>query len=420
MISMEALDESYWDTEGRSPHPFYEKLREAGGIVWDDWMKTWLVVDAAYIRTIMMQESTFSHPYTSMKAGDGYKALRLNNPRSFQFLVGAEHQAMHRWWLKDLLSPQWVAQYHNTVVAPVITRILNELGGRDTFDLVDDLAERIPVTIFAELMDLPDRSTGTIARIKLLNDHIAKFASVANSLRLESQDAEEAQQIQQRAVEAAQELNEMLGPVVAARKDGTGSDFVSRLWAGGNKIFADWNEIDTLDSCRRLLFAGSDTTTISLENAFYMLLTDNALMTTVREGGREKMPSFVEEVLRLNGSVQFRPRRAVQDTELGGKVIRKGDMVLAILQGANRDKNIFACPEAVDLQRRNARNHFTFNVGARACPGSNLARAELREALSQTLERFPDLKLINPREPTLQGFLFRAYRPLHVRAQRDN
>jgi len=415
---MNAYQESYWDTENRSPYSYYEKLRSEGGVVWDERMKAWLVVDAAPIRTVMTREDIFSHPYTSMKAGEGYKALRLNNPRSFQFLVGEEHQAMHRWWLKDLLSPQWVAKYHESVVAPIVTRVLNDLAGRNTFDLVDDFAERIPVAIFAELLDLPDRSDAALAHIKRLNDHIAEFANVANSLRLEAQDAEQAKIVQQRAVHAAQELNELLSPVVYARKGGDGDDFVSRIWAGGNKIFPDWNEIDTLDSCRRLLFAGSDTTTISLENAFYMLLTDAELMASVREGGRERMPAFVEEVLRLNGSVQFRPRRASKDTELAGQKISQGDMVLAILQGANRDETVFSCPHAIDMQRKNGRNHFTFNLGPRSCPGSNLARVELREALSQALEQFVNIKLVNPSEPTLRGFLFRAYRPLHVAVER--
>ncbi|CAH1662322.1 MULTISPECIES: cytochrome P450 [unclassified Chelatococcus] len=412
------LAESYLDTVDTDPHPFYEELRSRGDVVWDDRMNAWLVVGAEALKAVMMDDSTFAQPYLSMKAGEGYRALRLNNPRSFQFLTGDLHRAMHRWWLRELLSPQWVARYREDVVVPVVKELLDGLEKRDTFDIVDDYAERIPVAIFARLMDLPDRSPEQLAIIKGLNDRIAEFANVANSLQLEGEASAEAKAIQERAVAAAEVLNAMLLPLAKERKAGTGTDFISRLWAGGKTIFPDWNETDTLDACRRLLFAGSDTTTLSIANGFNMLLTDPKLLNNVRSGDSATTSRFVEEVLRLNGSVQFRPRRATVDAELGGQKIASGDMVISILQAANRDPAQFQCPHAADLDRKNGRTHYTFNTGPRSCPGANLARAELIEAIGQALERFPNLALVPGNKPALKGFMFRSYRPIWVKQRR--
>lgn len=406
---------SYWETEGQEPDPFYDAVRQRGEVVWDDQMRAWLVVSTKAARTVMLDDSLFVQPYASMQAGDTYRALRLNNPRSFQFLTGEKHRAMHRWWVQDLLSPAWVARYRSSAVDPVVTQVLDELGRHDRADLVDAFAERIPIAVFAGLLDLPQRTWEALAPLKAANDRIADFASIANSLKLEASPSEETLAIRDRAVAAAESLNAYLRPIVEARRDGAGDDFVSRLWAGGTRIWEDWNEIDTLDSCRRLLFAGSDTTTHAIANAFHMLLTRPELRERVRPDDPDSVSRFVDEVLRLNGSIQFRPRRATADTELGGASIAAGDMVLVLLQAANRDPAQFACPHAADLDRPNIRNHLAFSLGPRTCPGANLARAELVAAVTEGLHRFPSMRLApDAAVPRFEGFLMRSYRPLDV------
>src|SRR5690606_20821741 len=133
-------------------------------------------------------------------------------------------------------------------------------------------------------------------------------------------------------------------------------------WAGGPGVFADWNEIDMIDSCKRLLFAGSDTTTLSIGNAFHALLTDPALMAEVRAGGEKRVERLVEEILRLYGSVHFRPRRVAEDVVLGGQTIAKGSMILVMLLAANRDPEEQACPHQINLDRKGLRNHLSFAI----------------------------------------------------------
>lgn len=414
-MDIETATGSYWDTERHSPYPFYETIRAQGEVVWDPHLKAWLVVSTKAAKSVMLDDTLFAQPYASMQAGEGYRALRLNNPRSFQFLTGEKHRAMHQWWVSDLLSPRWVTQYRAVTVDPVVRQTLDTLQGRDRFDLVDDLAERVPIGVFAALLDLPDRSWSALAPLKAANDRIAEFASIANSLKLESSPSAEVMAIQERAIAAAESLNQYLRPIIEERRHGKGTDFVSRLWVGGPRIFEDWNAIDTLDSCRRLLFAGSDTTTHAIANAFHLLLTDPELRAKVRPDDPGVISRFVDEVLRLNGSIQFRPRRATADVELGSASIAAGDMLLVVLQAANRDPAQFACPHVADLERKNGRIHLAFNTGPRVCPGAALARAELAETVAATLARFPGMRLApDAAKPVFEGFLMRSYRPLQV------
>ena len=409
------MEESFLDTENAEPHAFYDRVRARGDVVWDERMQAWLVVGNEVARAALQDDELFMHPFSTMQAGSAYAKIRGENPRSFFFLHGEKHHEMHRWWVRDLLSPQWVNRYRPAAIEPAITGLLERLEGRDEFDLVNDFITHLPVEVFARLLDLPRKDRAFLAELKQLNDNIAAFASVASALKLEAAEvSEETRRITDCAVAAAQKLDEILRPVVIDRATNRGEDMISRLWLGGPNIFPDWNEVDTLEACRRLLFAGIDTTTHALANAFYMLLTDADLMARVRAGGREAVERFAEEALRLNGTVQFRSRRVTADTVLGGVPIAKGQMIVVILMAANRDPKAFVCPHAVDLERPQARNHLAFLTGPRTCPGSGLARAELVGGLHAMLERYPNLHLSGGGQPSFHGFMMRSYGPLQV------
>jgi hypothetical protein len=408
------MTESFLDTEDTEPYAFYERVREQGDVVWDPRMNAFLVVSNEAARQVLQDDALFMHPFSTMQAGSAYAKIRGENPRSFFFLQGEKHREMHRWWVRDLLSPQWVARYRPNAVEPAIQRLLDQLQGRQEFDLVKDYISYLPVEVFAQLLDLPRKDREFLAHLKMLNDDIASFASLASALKLEGAVSEKTRMLTERAVGAAAALDEILRPIVRERRGSSADDMVSRLWAGGPGIFPDWNEVDTLDACRRLLFAGIDTTTHALANAWYMLLADDALLANVRAGGRPAVERFAEEALRLNGTVQFRPRRVTADTVLAGVPIVKGQMVVVILMAANRDPTVFSCPHAVDMDRTQPRNHLAFLTGPRSCPGATLARAEVVEGIHAMLERFPSLRLADRGEPSFHGFMMRSYGPMLV------
>jgi cytochrome P450 len=100
----------------------------------------------------------------------------------------------------------------------------------------------------------------------------------------------------------------------------------------------------------------------------------------------------VEELLRLDSPFIAIARTATRDTELGGQKVKEGDKVIIYWASANRDEAEFPDPNVFSLERGSNR-HLSFGAGPHRCAGSNLARMNLRVALTELLGRLHNLKL---------------------------
>ena len=106
----------------------------------------------------------------------------------------------------------------------------------------------------------------------------------------------------------------------------------------------------------------------------------------------------VEEMLRFHTILQFKGERvALEDVEVGGQLIRKGEGVLALINAANRDPEKFPDPDKFDIHR-NPRHHVAFGFGVHQCLGQPLARVELQSVFSLLFQRLPTLELAVPLE----------------------
>ena len=117
----------------------------------------------------------------------------------------------------------------------------------------------------------------------------------------------------------------------------------------------------------------------------------------------------------------MRVRQALEDVELGGEQIRKGDRVHPINAAANRDPSRYPEPDSFRLDRKGWASHLTFNVGPRQCVGAALARLEITETMNVMLDRWPGFRL-DPEKPSpaFAGFVSRSYVPLYLAWSREN
>jgi cytochrome P450 len=146
-----------------------------------------------------------------------------------------------------------------------------------------------------------------------------------------------------------------------------------------------------------ILRAGHDTTTNMIGLGTLLVLRDEHLRQRL-EGNAESVDAAVEELLRFVTPVQFSPRRvALEDVEIGGVTVRKGEGLFLLLASANRDERVFAEPDRLDFAR-DASDHLTFGYGIHQCLGQTLARYELQVIYPALLRRLPRLRLTVPLE----------------------
>lgn len=141
-----------------------------------------------------------------------------------------------------------------------------------------------------------------------------------------------------------------------------------------------------------LLFAGYETTENALAVGVFALLHHADQLAALR-ADPSKLDAAVEELLRYITINQYEMyRTALEDIELDGELVKKGDTVTVSLPAANRDPAKFGCPAQLDIDRDTS-GHVAFGFGIHQCLGQNLARVELRAGLSALLQAFPDLRL---------------------------
>lgn len=146
-----------------------------------------------------------------------------------------------------------------------------------------------------------------------------------------------------------------------------------------------------------LLFGGLDTTAGALGQIMTRFCRQPEIPEMLR-AHPERIVDAIEELLRLDPPFVFIARTATRDTELGGCPIAKGDKVLISWASANRDEQEFANAHEFLVDRPGNR-HIAFGAGPHRCAGSNLARANLRIAITELVERLHDLRFAEGAEP---------------------
>jgi cytochrome P450 len=231
----------------------------------------------------------------------------------------------------------------------------------------------IPTTVICELLGIPEGHGKQLH--ELTNLHRRTTTSPGENVELERR------------------IDELLRVIIAERREDPGDDLISAMLAARQSDGDRLSEDELVATLLLMFFAGHQTTLNLIVNAVRALLTHPEQKELVLSGA-VPWGAVVEETLRWDGPVnQFPMRFAVQDLEIGGVLIRKGDAILASYGAAGRDPRQHGpTADRFDLTREQ-RRHLAFGHGTHSCLGAALGRIEAEIALSSLFARFPELRL---------------------------
>ena len=235
---------------------------------------------------------------------------------------------------------------------------------RGTVDIVERYCSQLPVTVIGDILGLPEQDRSKVLEFgELAAPSLDVGLSWAQYLRVET---------------GLQGFTAWLTDHIRRLRTSPGDDLMSQLIdANDDGTYLDDEEL--LATAGLVLAAGFETTVNLLGSGIELLLNEEP----------DRWPNAVEEVLRLESPVQLTASHARIDTEIAGRTVKAGDVVVLFLAGANRDPALFADPHRFDVTRENAGRHLSFSGGRHFCLGAALARIEGTVGLRTFFERHP-------------------------------
>jgi cytochrome P450 len=194
-----------------------------------------------------------------------------------------------------------------------------------------------------------------------------------------------------------------IGGGVGSRLD-EGESFTIGLQSAGEDV--EDEELDDAEAFGILFLlvaAGGESTTSLTGTGVQILAERPDLQDRLRREPR-LIAAFVEEACRIDPPFRGHYRHVVADTTLGGVAVPAGSTLVLAWTAANRDRDAFANPDDIDLDRPNPRRHVGFGWGIHLCVGAPLARVEAKVAFEQLLARTTSFS-IDPSSPPLRHHL---------------
>jgi len=161
-----------------------------------------------------------------------------------------------------------------------------------------------------------------------------------------------------------------------------------------------------------LTVGGNDTTRNTISGSVLALNQNPDQYQKLRENP-DLVPSMVSETIRWQTPLAHMRRRALQDYELGGKQIKKGDKVVMWYVSGNRDDEVIERPNDYIIDRPRVRNHLSFGFGIHRCVGNRLAELQLKIIWEEILKRFPKVEVAGEPKRSYSTFV-RGYEHLPV------
>ena len=347
--------------------------------IWDGG-EAWLVTRYDDARAVLADERFSVNPTLPgfPEKSAAYSQI-MGRDHNLRTMDNPEHSVQKRMLARDF-TVRRIEEMRPAIQERVDTLIDAILAKGMPAELWEDFAFPIPTMVICELLGVPyaDR------------DYFAHRSHICTSHEVTAEEA----------ATAGRELSEYLDTLVTLKEGQPENDLVSRL-VHEQMLPGHLSRKDTIELARFILIAGHETTanTVALSTIALLENPEQLEFLKANIGDKAILTNAVDELLRyLSVAHTGRRRVALEDVQVGGTLIRKGEGVIIANNVADRDPAAFPAPAVLDLKRPNARANVAFGYGMHQCLGQLLSRVELQIAHGTLWRRMPDLKLAVPFE----------------------
>lgn len=360
------------------PYPLYRKIRELEPVHWDPFMHSWVVTSYAENVTVLTK----------------YKAARTPTPEQLEMMGLSVLGPYAEMMLKQLLfmdapghtrlrsmcavafTPRRIELLRQTC-EEIANDLIDRVADQGRMDLIEDFASPFPSIVLSALMGVPAED----------RDQLKKWSSDFSELLGNFEhDPDRVKSL----VSSMQKMNSYISEKVVEQRSEPRDGVISTLLSaevGGARL----TDEEVVANSMLMIAGGLEETTNLIGNGMFSLLQRPDELALLKEHP-EIIQSAVEEFLRFESPTQHTGRIAPEDVVLGGKEIRKGAALIAVIAAANRDPARFPDPDRLDLRRTDNR-HLAFGWASHYCLGAPLSRLAGQVAFNVILRRLPELAL---------------------------
>lgn len=390
----------------QDPYPFYAMARAEEPVFFSPKLHAWCVARYADMIAVLRDVETFS----SAEIIPRPRHLPAEFDNLFDWFYGVavpltftdppQHERI-RAVVNTGLTPKAISPFEPEI-RRTVAGVLDRLHGRDEFEILDDFARPLVMSVILGLTGIPPE------RHEFLIEWNQRFFTLfVGSHALDLDALRECKRIVDDGLDYIRSL-------VRQRIVQPQQDLVSFLVHGetrGHRLTPE----EVVGQVMTLLAAGFETVTNSTSNAIETLLRRREQWR--RLGERDAVTDrIISECLRYNGSLTAVFRIAKRDTSIGGIGIPGGSPVCLLWASANRDGAAYHRPDDFVPDRPEDTKNLTYGFGIHYCVGAPLVKLTLRIALAALRRRFPDLHLAPGETPRYREIsTFRAMERLRVR-----
>jgi cytochrome P450 len=394
------------------PYDFYKVIQEQAPVYHLPGTDIYMVSRHADVKQLLKDTETYSNNFNHLLKGPEPAPevteiyARAWQPVDTMITADPPRHKTYRTLVNKVFNAKRVNAMED-YMKDIVHELIDSFIERGECDFIGEFTTPLPVYVIADQLGVPRKD---LKDFKSWSDSFARRLSQMATPEEQVEDAENIVAFQM-----------YFSDMCEQRRKQPDDDMISDLVVteiedpdNGEVRLLNMEELQSI--LQQLMVAGNETTTSAITGGMVSLIQNPAQMKDLQEHP-EKIPNAVEEILRMESPSAGMWRVVKRDSEVHGIKIPRESLVMLRYHAANRDRELFEDPNAIDIDRTNADDHIAFGQGIHFCPGALLARKEMNVAFSALLARLDNIQIVENKSDLTYwpNIVLRGLKGLHLR-----